>query len=57
MGRPDGNRPLRRPRRRWLDDKADIQEVGWGGMNWIDPAQNSDGLRALVNVVMNIRVT
>jgi len=43
VGRPDGNRPLGRPRRRWMDNnKADIQEVGWVGMDWIGLAQDRD---------------
>jgi hypothetical protein len=43
MGRPERRRPLGRPRHRWEDDiKMDLQEVGWGGMDWIDMAQDSD---------------
>jgi len=56
MGKPEGKRPLGRPRHRWEDIKMDIQEVGCGGMDWIELAQDRDRRRALVNAVMNIRV-
>jgi hypothetical protein len=57
MVRPEGRRPLGRPRRRWEDNiKMDLQEVGWGGMDWIDLAQDMDRWRAVVSVVMNRRV-
>jgi hypothetical protein len=55
MWRPEGRRPLRRPRRRWEDNIEMDQEVGWG-MDWIELAQDRDRWRALVNAVMNIRV-
>jgi hypothetical protein len=56
VGRPEGNGPLERPRRRWDDIKMDLREVGWDGMDWIDLAQDRDQWRALVNTVMNLRV-
>jgi hypothetical protein len=57
MGRPEGRRPLGRPRRRWEDNiTMDLQELGWQGMDWIDMAQDRDRWRALVNAAMNLRV-
>jgi hypothetical protein len=57
VGKPEGKRPLERPRRRWVDNiKMDLREVGWDGRDWIDLAQDRDRWRANVNAVMNLRV-
>jgi hypothetical protein len=56
-GKPEGKRPLGRPRRRWVDDiKMDLLEKDWGGVDWIGLAQDKNKRRALVNAVMNLRV-
>jgi hypothetical protein len=56
VGKPEGKRPLGRPRRRWVDNiKIDIREIGWGCMGWIDLAQDRDQWRALVNTVIKLR--
>jgi hypothetical protein len=56
VGKPKGKRPLGRPRCRWVDNiKMGLREIGWGGMDWIDLAQDRDQWRAIVNVVMNLR--
>jgi hypothetical protein len=55
--RPEGKRPLGRPRRRLVDNiKMNLREIGWYGMDWIDLAQDRDRWRALVNTAMNLRV-
>jgi len=57
VGKPEGKRPLGRPRRIWEDNiKMDLQEVGGGCEDWMALAQDSDRWRALVNTVMNFRV-
>ena len=57
MGKPEGRRPLGRPRRRWVDNiRMDLQEVGCGYMDWIGLAQVRDRWRTLVSAVMNLRV-
>jgi len=57
VGKPEGKRPLGRPRRRWEDNiKMGFQEVGCGGMDWIKLAHDRDRVQALVNVVMNLQV-
>jgi hypothetical protein len=57
VGKPDGKRPLGRPRRRWVDNiRIDLQEVECGYVDWIGLAQDRDRWRTLVNAVMNLRV-
>jgi hypothetical protein len=57
VGKPEGKRLLRIPRRRWVDNiKKDLRDIGWGGVDWIDLAKNRDRWRTLVNTVMNLGV-
>jgi hypothetical protein len=57
VGKPEGKRPLGRPRCSWEDNIiTDLRDIGWGGMDWIDLAQDRDQWRALVSTVMNLRV-
>jgi hypothetical protein len=57
VGKPEGKRPLGRPRRRWVDNiRMDVGEVGWGDVGWISLAQDSNRWRALVNSVLNLWV-
>jgi hypothetical protein len=57
VGKSEGKRPLEKPKRRWGDIiKMDLQEVGCGGLDWIELAEDRDRWRALVNAVMNLRV-
>ena len=56
VGKPEGKRPLGRPRRRWDDNiKMDLDEIGCGGVDWIELDQDRDRWRALVTAVMNLR--
>jgi hypothetical protein len=57
VGKPEGKMPVGRPRHRWEDNiKMDLQEVGWGSMDWIDLVQNRDRTQAPVNTVMNLQI-
>jgi hypothetical protein len=57
VGKPEGRKPLGRPRRRCLDNiRMDLVEVGWGDVDWIGLAQDRDSWRALVNSVLHLRI-
>jgi hypothetical protein len=57
VGKPEGRRPLGRPRHRWENNiRMDLREVGWGCVDWMELAQERDRWRALVSAVMNLRV-
>jgi hypothetical protein len=57
VGKPEGKRPLGKPRRKWEDNiRTNLREIGWGGMDWIDLARDRDQWRALVNTVINLLV-
>jgi hypothetical protein len=57
MGKPEGKRPLGRPRHRWEDGiRMDLREIGWGSVDWIQLAQDRDQWRAVVNMVMSLWV-
>jgi hypothetical protein len=57
VGKPEGKRPLGRPRRKWVDNiKMGLLEIGWGDVHWIGLAQDRDRWRALVNAAINLRV-
>jgi hypothetical protein len=57
VGKPEGKRPLGRPRHRWVHNiRMDLVEVGWGDVDWIDLVQERDRWRALANSVLNLRV-
>ena len=57
VGKPEGKRPFGRHQRRWEDNiKIELQKVGCGGVDWIELAEDRDGWRALVYVVMNLQV-
>jgi hypothetical protein len=57
VGKPEVKRPLERPRHRWVDTiKIELREIGLGGKDWMDLAQDRDQWKALVNTVMHLRV-
>jgi hypothetical protein len=57
VGKPEGRRPVGRTRRKWVDNiNIDLGEIGWSGIDWILLTQDGDQWKALVNMVMNLRV-
>jgi hypothetical protein len=57
VGKPEGKRPLRRPRYRWVDNfKMDVLEIGWGDVDWIGLAQERGRWRAVVKVAMSLQI-
>jgi hypothetical protein len=57
VGKPEGKGPLGKPRRRWVDNiRMDLGEVGWGDVDWIGLAEDRNRWRAIVNLVLNLRV-
>ena len=57
MGRPEGKRPLGKPRHRWEDNiKVDLKEIGWKGLDWIDLTQDRDRWLAIMNMIKNLCV-
>jgi hypothetical protein len=57
VGKPEGRRPLERPSRRWVENiKMDLREIGWGGMDWIDLAQDRDQCRDCLKTLMHLRL-
>jgi hypothetical protein len=57
VGKPEGKRPLGRPRHRWVDNiRTDLGEVGWGDVDWIGLAKDRNRWRALVNLILSLRV-
>jgi len=57
VGKPEGKRPLGRPRRRWEDNiRAHLRETGWEGVDWMHMAQDKDQIIAFVNTIMNLRI-
>jgi hypothetical protein len=55
--KPEGKRPLGKPRRRWVDNiRFDVEEVGWGDVDWIGLAKDRNRWRAVVNSILNLRV-